>query len=213
MFKKLTIGLLAAVLFVSAGAGAYVALAAKGDSAQQAEPVKVVFSAETAVDSNLVLVNASLTADELNGMLFMFEEEKLARDVYNALFELWGQPIFQSIAGAEQKHMDAVGTILTRYAVDLPSTIAGTFNDGDLQSQYDSLIAAGSLSLADALKVGATIEEVDILDLLERMEKTDKADILWVYGNLLNGSYNHLRSFSTVLERTSGRSLPTAVHG
>ncbi|MFC2064846.1 DUF2202 domain-containing protein [Chloroflexota bacterium] len=203
MFKKLTIGLLAAVLFVSTGAGAYIALAAKGDFAQQADPVEVVFSAETAVDSNTVLVNASLTADELDGMVFMFEEEKLARDVYNALFELWGHPIFQSIAGAEQKHMDAVGILLARYAVEIPSTIAGTFNDGELQSLYDGLMAAGSLSLADALKVGATIEEVDILDLMERMEKTDKADILWVYENLLNGSYNHLRSFTTVLERTS----------
>jgi hypothetical protein len=55
--------------------------------------------------------------------------------------------------------------------------------------------------LEDALKVGAAIEEIDILDLIEYAEQTDKADILMVYDNLKRGSENHLRAFVSTLER------------
>jgi len=47
--------------------------------------------------------------------------------------------------------------------------------------------------LADALKVGAAIEEIDILDLQTRVAQTDNADIPLAYNNLMNGSSNHRR--------------------
>ena len=49
--------------------------------------------------------------------------------------------------------------------------------------------------MEDALVVGATVEEVDIIDLKEAISNTDKADIKTVYENLMKGSRNHLRSF------------------
>lgn len=49
-------------------------------------------------------------------------------------------------------------------------------------------MADGSRSLADALRVGATIEEIDLLDLEERIAQTDEADIKLVYENLAKGS-------------------------
>lgn len=62
----------------------------------------------------------------------------------------------------------------------------------------------GSQSLADALKVGVAIEEIDILDLQTRLAQTDNADIELVYGNLLKGSHNHLRAFTSTLQRQTG---------
>lgn len=56
----------------------------------------------------------------------------------------------------------------------------------------------------EALKVGAAIEEIDILDLEEGSQQTDKADILQVYANLLKGSRNHLRSFVKTLQQQTG---------
>ena len=38
----------------------------------------------------------------------MREEEKLARDVYLTLYDIWGTPAFNNIASSEQTHMDAV---------------------------------------------------------------------------------------------------------
>ena len=53
----------------------------------------------------------------------------------------------------------------------------------------------------EALKVGALIEETDILDLQEQIdEKIDNKDITQVYTSLLNGSYNHLKAFTKVLK-------------
>ena len=63
----------------------------------------------------------------------------------------------------------------------------GEFTDSALQALYDKLIAQGSTSVAAALKVGAAIEEIDILDLQERVAVTTHADIVRVYGNLLAG--------------------------
>jgi hypothetical protein len=113
-----------------------------------------VFDPETA---------AELTAAEAEGLIYMREEEKLARDVYLALYEQWGMPVFQNIAGSEQAHMDSVLMLLDQYELADPAAGkgAGEFTNPLFQSLYEQLAAQGGLSQADALKVGATIEELD----------------------------------------------------
>jgi hypothetical protein len=213
MFKKLLIGTLAAVIVVAAGASAYTTLAAPDKEAGtgivaesvSVEPVPVSYTQPAAVvDTAIQTAGTALTSDEIAGLLYMFEEEKLARDVYNALYALWGQRTFQNIAASEQTHMDTVKVQLDSNGIAAPNSAAGIFSDPSLQALYNSLMATGSLSLADALKVGATIEEVDIVDLQSRIAQTANPDILMVYNNLLNGSYNHLRNFTTVLTRMTG---------
>jgi hypothetical protein len=215
MLKNLLIGTLAAVIIVAVGASAYAAFAAPSTAEIQMAPVVervpanplAANSAEAFVEENtavLAVTATALTADEIAGLLYMYEEEKLARDVYNTLYTLWGQPTFQNIAASEQAHMDAVGTLLTNYAIPIPGTAAGVFNDPSLQALFDDLVAKGSLSLADAMKVGATIEEVDIIDLQSRLAQTTNTDIQLIYTNLMNGSYNHLRNFVNVLNRQTG---------
>jgi len=147
-----------------------------------------------------------LSEEEAAGLLYMREEEKLARDVYLTLYEQWNQPIFQNIASSEQRHMDMVLGLLTAYGLEDPAAGKGIgeFTNPDLQALYDQLVARGRQSLAEALKVGAAIEEIDILDLRERLAQTDKADIQTVYQNLMSGSENHLRAFVSTLERQTG---------
>jgi len=147
-----------------------------------------------------------LSDAEIEGLLYMREEEKLARDVYLTLYEKWGMRIFQNISGSEQTHMDAVKTLLDRYDLEDPAagTDVGVFTNPTLQELYDQLVDEGSQSLADALRVGAAIEEIDILDLEERIAQTDNSDIQLVYENLMRGSRNHLRAFVSILERQTG---------
>lgn len=133
---------------------------------------------------------------EIDALLFMREEEKLARDVYLFLANQWGLPAFSNIAKSEQIHMDSVLDLLNRYElVDSTSTEAGVFNNAALQKLYDQLIVQGSLSVEEAFKVGAAIEEIDILDLQVRLTQTDQADIQQVFNSLMLGSYNHLNAF------------------
>ncbi len=139
---------------------------------------------------------SDLSAEEAAGLLFMREEEKLARDVYNQMYALWGTPAFQNIASSEQQHMDQVKLLMDRYALSDPALPAGQYADAGLQALYNQLIAQGSVSQAEALKVGALIEQTDIKDLQTRLAQTDNADIQLVYNNLLNGSNNHLAAFN-----------------
>ena len=160
-----------------------------------------------ALDSALTALPAGeLTAMEADGLAFMREEEKLARDVYLTLYEVWNMPIFQNIAGSESTHMDAVLTLLERYRLEDPSAgkAVGVFENPALQALYDELVNLGNQSLADALKVGAAVEEIDILDLEERLAQTERSDISMVYESLLKGSRNHLRSFTSTFERQTG---------
>ena len=131
-------------------------------------------------------------------LVFMREEEKLARDVYITMFEKWDDKIFSNISASEQRHMDALLQLLVKYGVPDPAAglAIGEFKNPELQKAYDELVAQGEMSLQDALRVGRLIEEMDIEDLLAAIDETSKTDLDRIYGNLLNGSYNHLRAFT-----------------
>lgn len=159
-----------------------------------------------AIEAITVVAADSVTGEEALALQFMREEEKLAHDVYVSMYEKWDLLIFNNIAAAEQKHTDAVVTLLERYDVSDPASgnALGEFADPKLQSLYNQLIAQGSKSVADALKVGVAIEEIDIRDLDERLAETDNADIQTVYENLRVGSENHLRAFVRNLNTRAG---------
>ena len=154
---------------------------------------------------NLPPASGELSAAESAALLYMREEEKLAHDVYLALYEKWRLPVFNNISQSEQTHTEAVLALLERYGVDDPaSSQVGVFTNPELQALYTKLVARGSQSLAEALKVGGAIEEIDILDLRSRLVQTDNADIQQVFANLERGSYNHLRAFASTLLTQSG---------
>jgi len=142
-------------------------------------------------------VSSLLTEEEIDTLLLMREEEKLARDVYTVLYQKWGLRIFSNIATSEQRHMDSVKVLLDRYGIQDPvkDNQTGKFTSPELAKLYDELVERGTKSLLDALIVGANIEELDIKDLIESSSRTDKADIKMVYDNLNRGSENHLEAF------------------
>ena len=148
----------------------------------------------------------TLTAQEESDLLFMREEEKLARDVYLTLYDTWGLPLFQNIAGSEQSHMNSVLALLDNYGLADPVGInpQGVFVNPELQALYDQLVAQGSQSLDAALRVGALIEEIDIADLDTALTTTVQADVNQVFQQLRAGSTNHLRAFVSTLAQQSG---------
>lgn len=147
----------------------------------------------------------AITKEEISALIFMREEEKLAHDVYQAMYALWGKPIFQNISYSEQTHTEAVLALLDTYGLPDPaSDQPGVFSDPGLQKLYDQLVAQGSQSQTEALRVGAAIEEIDILDLQARLEQTSNPEIQQVFTSLLLGSGNHLKAFSAILAVEAG---------
>jgi hypothetical protein len=199
MKKSFVLGLLASVLIFTLG------FASINVTAARAAGMGPNQGGSSQPGANILALPASaLSAQESAALIFMIEEEKLARDVYTGLYSTWKLPIFQNIAAAEQKHMDELALLLNRYNLVSPVKSAGVFTDPKLQDLYNSLMVQGKSSLAAALKVGGAIEEIDILDLQTRSTQSDSADILQAYTNLLNGSYNHLRAFSNTLASQAG---------
>jgi hypothetical protein len=207
--KNILIGSLAAVLVIAIGASVYSAYASPDTNPSVNTPTPYGNGngnsngngnrngTANANGTGITNIPASeVSAEEAASLLYMREEEKLARDVYNALYATWGQPTFQNIASSEQTHMDAVKQLLDRYGLTDPALAPGQFTDPNLQALYNQLVAQGSTSLTDALNVGAQIEQTDIADLQSRLTQTDNADIQFVYNNLLSGSYNHLAAFT-----------------
>ena len=143
------------------------------------------------------LPRQELSVEEKDGLIFMREEEKLARDVYTTLYEKWKLPIFSNISQSEQTHTEAVRTLLVKYEVADPVTddSVGVFVNSNLKKLYTDLIARGILSVEEALTVGALIEDLDLADLKRYINATDNDDVKLVYENLMRGSRNHLRSF------------------
>lgn len=147
---------------------------------------------------------------ELADLMLMREEEKLARDVYAAMDELWGMRIFGQIMWSEQNHMDALLAVIDKYELADPvgDNPPGVFSDPALQALFDQLLDLGSQSMIDALLVGATIEDLDIFDLDEALAHADNLDLRTVYQNLQKGSRNHLRSYVDVLGRNGESYTP-----
>ena len=150
----------------------------------------------------------SFTKEEIDWLTYIREEEKLARDVYLYLLNMWDSRIFSNISVSEQRHMDAIKTLLDRYGIPDPvvlnpdgQDVKGVFSNPELQALYTKLIQDGGVSPVEALKVGVFIELTDVADLTEGIASTTHKDIKTVYTNLRQGSLNHLDAFCSDLTR------------
>jgi len=150
-----------------------------------------------------------LSQAEINDLKFLREEEKLARDVYLYAYDKYQLKIFNNISQSEQRHMNSVLNLLNKYGIpDSASTEKGVFNNPDLQKLYNSLTKQADISSVEALKAGATIEDLDINDIEDFTANTTKTDLLNVYGNLNCGSKNHIRAFTRWLENEDVTYIP-----
>lgn len=138
---------------------------------------------------------ATLSESETEMLQEMQQEERMAKEVYQALDEIYGSQTntFARIASSEQNHENAVGRLLSVQSEGL----------GEYESLAEDLIARGSFSLADALQVGVDIENLDIADLQEKIATTENTRIIRVLGNLERGSSHHLSAFTAELAESN----------
>lgn len=174
---------------------------------------------QTAIDAP----KSTLSEELANTLSYMGNEERLAYDVYNTLYGLWGTKQFTNIASkSEVKHISAVQKLVLKYKmnddisftnVDLPALgymntpienmQAGTYDISKIQRLYDDLVAAGSASEIEALKVGCIVEVVDVTDLdayITIAQNAQAQDVVDVFNFLRDGSYNHYWAFDKGLK-------------
>lgn len=145
---------------------------------------------------------ASNSTQTTNDLICLIEEEKLAHDVYQTLYEKWNLKSFYNIKNSESSHQQALLFVMESRGIDDPRKSAvGEFTNPELQALYNKLVSQGSQSPTEAYKVGVAIEELDIKDLKNMISNLDPkdTDIAIVFDNLVNGSENHLKAFTKKL--------------
>ncbi len=157
---------------------------------------------------NNITTNQIVTQADKAALLFMLEEEKLARDTYMYLDNLWSSNQFANIKNSEQSHMNAIENLLIQYNVDYTILAIGEFENPELQDFYDLFVIDGAISLSNALQIGATIEDLDIVDLQDYIDASSNTALISVFGNLQCGSRNHLRSFVSGIENIGDSYTP-----
>ena len=78
-------------------------------------------------NSNAYSATLALSEEEKTDLTFMREEEKLARDTYLTLYEVWDLAIFSNIASSEQTHKEALPTLLKKYNLPDPAATVNLF--------------------------------------------------------------------------------------
>ena len=163
------------------------------------------------------LPESNLTEEQKYTLAYMWNEEKLAKDIYLALYDMWGQQTFYNIATrSETRHEEAVESLVQKYDInitnlenyeihyseeELRALAPGEYSVPEVQELYDTLYAKGSQSLQDALEVGCMVEVTDVNDLNEDIEIAEGAeDLVLVFGFLRSGSYNHYWAFDRALK-------------
>lgn len=171
---------------------------------------------------------SSLDYNEEIHLIYMRQEEKLARDVYITLGALYpAYTVFSNIVISEQKHTDTMKSKLAQFNIPDPVTddTVGVFTGEDFglhfTDVFNLLTTWGEKGILDGLYVGAYIEELDMFDIVHcpdvivltdnnigldecGMIYTDSRALLSSYNNLLEGSKNHLRAYVKRIETFIG---------
>lgn len=130
---------------------------------------------------------------EKHDLKYLYEEERLAHDVYSQLAKKWHSRVFSEIAQSEQQHFTYLLDQLEIHNIPIPKNEVGFYNSVKLNNIYDDFLRIGSVSYDQALQVAAQFEEYDIVDLEEALERTDEKDLQMVYQYLISGAKIHLR--------------------
>ena len=173
----------------------------------------------SALSTNLStnVADTNLTYEQKYALAYMWNEEKMAKDLYLALNQLYPNNTLYNIATrSETEHEAAVENLAKAYDINLTNldNFEGNFSEEELekygpgeffipevQETYNVLYKKGSNSLVDALKVGCMVEVTDVDDLNKWLDVVkDQPAIVTVFENLRSGSYSHYWAFDTALK-------------
>jgi hypothetical protein len=147
-----------------------------------------------------------LTEEQKDMLFFIYQEEKVARDVYMTLGQMYkNESTFGLMQITEQRHLDCARRLCDIYDVDTSSvdeSVVGAFESPLLKMLYDAYIEKGKSSLRDALEMAEFIGASD-LDMIEHASIGMPSDVVSVYEKLKKGSLKHPDTFAPVIYRAA----------
>ena len=150
--------------------------------------------------------DAVLTKEQKEMLFFIYQEEKVARDVYIALAKIYkSEHAFTLMQISEQRRVDSARDLCNTYGVEtsnIDESRVGEFESTVLQIFYDACTEKGARSLFDAFKIAELIEITDIDDL-EQASIGMPDDVVSVYEDLRKGSLRRLDSFQSALAKAA----------
>ncbi len=164
---------------------------------------------------------STLTQEIKDSITYMYNEEKLAREIYLNLNKIQpAKQLYNIATNSEIKHEQAVNDLAIKYDLNIsfyPDTPepydknaietygSGQFSVVDVQELYDMLYDKGIQSKRDALEVGCMVEVTDIDDLnryIQEATQSEAEDVLAIFDFLKEGSYNHYWAFDKELKKS-----------
>lgn len=155
-------------------------------------------------------VTPPLTADEIEFLYAMREDEKMSRDLY-ASFSGQHPSATQidKIARAEDSHIACIEAVLDYYEIDYPAQGAnGVFEDAERQERYNDLVGKAA-TLTDAFSTMALVEEETVFAYNSLQSQIENANISLVVANISRASSNHLRAAVRQLMALGGSYTPS----
>jgi len=164
-----------------------------------------------------------MTQELFNTLSYMGNEERLAYDIYNALYKIHPtvNQLHNIATNSEIQHIESVQALVRKYVTDysvfsnvdlselgykdtaVVDMAAGVYDISAIQDLYNALLIKGSESKQAALEVGCMVEVIDINDLTEYIELAEHSginDIVSTFTSLRNGSITHYNTFDTALK-------------
>ena len=182
----------------------------------------------TAVKEALLSPQNTLNQETKNTLAYMGNEERLAYDVYNYLYNYHLNNSSTEIkqltniaTKSEAVHIQTVQLLVKKYITDISEFTnvnltnlnyldtdvedmpSGTYFVTEIQDLYNTLIAKGVQSQQDALEVGCMVEVTDINDLLSDIQVAKDSgaeDVVSAFEFLRDGSYSHYWAFDKGLK-------------
>jgi len=146
----------------------------------------------------------SLNSSVKDSLAFMYEEERLAKEVYLSVYQKQPvQQLYRIATNSETRHISAVESLARKYGVPITAQRVGHYKNRHIQELFNTLYKKGIRSTKDALEVGCMVEVTDINDLnkyIYQAQKAGASDVVQTYEFLRRGSYNHYWAFDRGLK-------------
>ena len=163
----------------------------------------VVTGGSTINEDENSVYKETLSSQEIDGMLYLVENEKLLCDYFTVMYEKHKLPLFNQLAMNEQRHLNIISVKIDRYDLENPADQkpAGQFVNPQLQASYDQLIEIGNTGVYSALIAAVQKVERDVVDIpaiISTFEGND--DVVHVISGILLESQDNLDALKAELK-------------
>lgn len=158
-----------------------------------------------------------LTDEQKYALAYMWNEERLAFDIYTNLYKVHQVNQLTNISRSETMHINLVVDLVEAYDINITNLVdytesyskeeleampSGIFGIQAIQDLYDTLYSTGKVSAQASLEVGCLVEVTDIDDLDRFIDDSVGNQALIDSFNILrDGSYKHYWAFDGGLKK------------